>query len=113
MAQKVLDLLCDEVAGCKTAAFVDLSTRMVLVTNGTNTESQDTLNEMCQEAELMLVGGDTAMVATSGHMRLYLRDDAEPNDALCCVCETDTNFPELIAKAKACLSEISNVSGND
>ncbi|MEM6407972.1 MAG: hypothetical protein AAF700_06085 [Pseudomonadota bacterium] len=113
MAQKVLDLLCEEVTGCKTAAFVDLSTRMVLVTNGANTESQDTLNAMCQEAELMLVGGDTAMVATNGHMRLYLRGEREPNDALCCVCAMDTNFSELIAKAKSSLSEISGDAGND
>ncbi|MEM7470511.1 MAG: hypothetical protein AAF340_04105 [Pseudomonadota bacterium] len=112
MAQKVLDLLCEQVAGCETAAFVDLTTRMVLVTNGDNTQSQDTLNAMCQEAELMLVGGDTAMVATSGQMRLYLRGEAEPNDALCCVCAMDTNFAELIAKAKDSLNEISSGVAN-
>jgi len=50
MVQDALDRVCNGTEGCESLAFVDLSTRMVLVSNADTPESQDTLNLLCAEA---------------------------------------------------------------
>lgn len=113
MAQQVLDSLCEQIEGCETLAFVDLSTRMVLITNSQTPESQDTLNAMCQDAALVLKNGQTAMTGSAGRLQVFLRAEQVPNDALCCVCTTGTDMAALLSAAKTCLSEISDGGSSD
>ncbi|MEL6410773.1 MAG: hypothetical protein AAGK67_12520 [Pseudomonadota bacterium] len=107
MGQQTLDELCEKIAGCETLAFIDVSTRMVLLKNAASPESQDFLNAMCREASFLLEGGTTAMVTTKDRLKLFLRSEIEPTDVLCCICAVDTEIKELIPAAKDCLSAIS------
>ena len=107
MVQDALNAVCDDIEGCESLAFVDLSTRMVLVSNASTPESQDTLNMLCAEAALLLETGQIAMAASSDHVHLFMRSPTEPSDALCCICAPGTNFSALVPAAQACLSTIS------
>jgi hypothetical protein len=110
MVQNALDAACAENEGCETLAFIDLSTRMALVTNSDTPESQDTLNTLCAEAALMLLSGDVALVGTKNRLHLFLRSDTDRSDALCCICSPSTDVAKLIPTAQACLSKISGAA---
>lgn len=107
MVQDALNAVCEDIDGCESIAFVDLSTRMVLVSNASTPESQDTLNMLCTEAVMLLDTGQVAMAAGSDQLHLFLRSSAEPADALCCICTPDTDFRALVPAAQACLASIS------
>ena len=107
MVQDALNALCEQFDGCETLAFADLSTHMVLVTNSQTPESQDTLNAICQEAGLLLQDGDSAMSGTAQQIRLFVKAQDEPSDALCCVCKPDTDFAVLFPALQSCLDDIS------
>lgn len=106
MAQNPLDQLCDDIAGCETLAFFDLSTRTVLLKNTSSTETQDTLNALCGTAALMLEDGATGMVATPEGLTVFLRSASMPSDVLCCVCATDTDIDHVLAAGQTCLDEL-------
>ena len=108
MVQEALNALCDKFDGCETLAYADLSTRMVLVTNSKTPESQDTLNALCQEADLLLKSGDCAISGSAGQMHLFVRATKEPSDALCCKCTAGTDFAGLIPALQSCLDSISD-----
>ena len=110
MVQDALDKVCNDTQGCESLAFVDLSTRMVLVTNADTPESQDTLNLLCAEAALLLDEGQIAMAATADHVHVFLRSAADQSDALCCICAPGTNFTTFVPAAQACLTAISGDS---
>lgn len=113
MVQKALDLLCDQFKGCETLAFVDLSTHMVLVANSTSPESQDTLNTMCRDAGAMLKSGNSALAGSDKRLLLFLRAEAEPSDALFCVCDLNTDLDEFMPSAQECLNSLSNGGAAD
>lgn len=106
MVQNALNALCDQFDGCETLAYADLSTRMVLVTNTKTPESQDTLNALCQEANLLLEKGNCAMSGTVGQLHLFVRATNEPSDALCCICSGEADVAELIPALQSCLDTI-------
>ncbi len=110
MVQDALDKVCNGTEGCESLAFVDLSTRMVLVANADTPESQDTLNLLCAEAAVLLNEGQIAMAATAEHVHVFLRSAADPSDALCCICAPGTDFAAFVPVAQACLAEISGDS---
>jgi len=108
MVQDALNALCDDFNGCETLAYADLSSRMVLVTNTKTPESQDTLNILCQEANLLLEHGNSAMSGTAGQMHVFIRSEDEPSDALCCICTMDVDFARLLPAMQVCLATISD-----
>lgn len=113
MVKAALDAICGHFDECETLAFVDLSTQMVLVSNTTTPESQDTLNALCAEAGLALQSGDQAMVCTSQQFRLFVRSPSEPSDALCCICSLRADVSKLLPAMQACLNEITDGDSKD
>jgi len=107
MVQDALDRVCNGTDGCESLAFVDLTTRMVLVSNADTPESQDTLNLLCAEAAVLLDEGQIAMAATADRVHVFLRSPADPSDALCCICAPATDFAAFVPAAQACLAAIS------
>ncbi len=106
MAQNLLDQLCDKIAGCETLAFFDLSTRMVLLKNSGTPQSQDALNTMCKEAEVVLEDGAVSLLGSDTQFTIYLRSDKVPTDVLCCVCALDTDVEDVLTLGQTCLEEI-------
>ncbi|MFP7675474.1 hypothetical protein ACG74X_19160 [Marivita sp. S0852] len=108
MVRQALDAVCETFEGCETLAYADLSTQLVLATNGNNTQAQDGLNALCEEAALMLDGGHIGIVGTQTGFRLFLRDFDEPNDGLICLCTLQTDMDGLLPAARKCLSQIAS-----
>lgn len=106
MAQNPLDQMCDAIAGCETLAFLDLSTRMVLLKNSATPASQDMLNAICAEAEQVLKSGAVGLVASRERLTIFLRSATMPSDALCCVCAIGTDVEAVLSMGQSCLAEI-------
>lgn len=117
MASDELDALNGKFPGCETLAFADLATKMVLVTNSSNTRSREALDRLCAEAALTLGSpaapplGDstcnTALTASRDAISIFLRADHEPSDVLCCVCSPGLDVQAFLAAAGPCLQRIS------
>ena len=103
---------------CKTIAFADLSTRMILVTDTASNLPREALDALCGQAALALgtkgkvaLGEQpcqTALVANKSSVRVFLRAPDEPNDVLCCVCTPNVDVDSFVTSASECLNRISN-----
>lgn len=118
-----LDGLRHEVPGCEALAFADLSTGLVLCSSSGQKRPQEWFDHLCQTA-MDLLDGDFARQASvmlcvdrasemrqaiqivHRELRLFLRSEVAPNEALCCVCETDVAVDDLAARARALLRDI-------
>jgi hypothetical protein len=107
MVQDALNAVCARVEGCETVAFVDLSTRMSLLTNDTTPESQDTLAVLTAEGVLGLQTGDTAMVGHPLRIHLFVKSTSEPTDALCCIVKLGTDIGHALKELRACIAKLS------
>jgi len=112
-----LDKLLEGNEGCRTVAFADLSTRMILVTDTWSNLPREVLDRVCAQAAILLgVDGKAtlgdmpaklALAADQSSVHLFIRAEDEPNDVLCCVCNVDVNVNELMVRAQDCLQRIS------
>lgn len=115
-----LDALRDRFEGCRTIAFADLSTQMILVTDSSSTLPRETLDALCAQAALMLGANgkvflgshqsSAAALANNSGLRVFVRAGQEPNDVLCCICEPTVDAGAFLADARASIDRIS--SGN-
>lgn len=117
MVADELDALKGRFPACETLAFADLATSMVLVTNRDTPHERFALDQLCAEGSLLLAASDaprlgagaarSAVVSAQDQFRLFLRANAEPNDALCCICRSDLDLETFMSEASACLQRIS------
>ena len=115
-----------EVPGCESVAFADLSSGLVLCASSEGKKPQEWFDQMCAAAQEMLDGAlarETSALASrsatpgaqqaihiaDGELRLFLRSETAPNEALCCVCITEVSVDLLIQRAVALLHEISTI----
>lgn len=106
MVQANLNALYDNFESCKTLAYADLSTTLVLATNETADIDRDTLNALCAEAKLVLANGHVSVIASTTEVRLFLKDPTEQNDALICLCTLQADIAQFLLTARRCLAEI-------
>ena len=110
MVAEKLTELCDTVDGCDTAAFADISTKMVLVSVPETELTRDAWNEICLEAALTMEVGRASMkvgyLATEEQTKVFIRSQEEPNDLLICLCKPTVDLGALIASADTCLADI-------
>ena len=112
-----LDALRDRFDGCKTIAFADLSTQMILVTDSGSNLPRETLDNLCAQAAQMLgtngrlfLGNkesSAAALANNEGLRVFVRANQEPNDVLCCICEPTVDAGAFLADARASIDRIS------
>lgn len=116
MAAEQLDSLQSRFTECRIVAFADISTRMILVTNTGAQADRMALDNLCSEAS-MLLNFDTGSSGESKALNLairrtqretvvFLRSDAEPNDALISVCAPTVDIGKFIPEALVCLGKI-------
>ena len=118
MVVDALDDLKQSDPSCQMLAFADLSTQMILVTDSSASHPREQLDALCTEAATLLGGRkkpilgteptNTAIWSTQSSVRVFLRAAGEPDDVLCCVCAPDVNVDKFVARASACLAQISN-----
>jgi hypothetical protein len=103
-------------------AFADLSSSMILMTQGKAELTQEHLDRLCQQAKAALddpLAGlalqafgepNTAIVMGQAGLRVFLRSESEPADALCCICDPGIDLSAFVASARETLEEISGGS---
>jgi hypothetical protein len=100
-------------------AFADLSSRMILASQGRDDVTQEYLDRLCQQARsafddpLLALAVEAfgepygALVLGEGDLRVFLRSESEPADAMCCICDPRVDLPEFLARVRETLAGIS------
>ncbi|MBN8629750.1 MAG: hypothetical protein J0L76_02710 [Rhodobacterales bacterium] len=101
-------------------AFTDLSSRMILSSAGTLSTTQEHLDRLCDQARASF---DDPLFALSveafgephgsvimgrDSIRVFLRSDTEPADALCCICDPGIDLGAFVAKIRGTLESITH-----
>ncbi len=101
-------------------AFADLSSRMILTSAGPMSTTQEHLDRLCNQARTCFddpmfslsveAFGEphAAMVMGPSGLRLFLRSESEPADALCCICDPGIDLPAFVAKIRETLDGITD-----
>jgi hypothetical protein len=99
-------------------AFADLSSRMILASSGKLSINQEYLDRLCDQARssfddpLFALSVEAfgephgAIVMGSDSVRLFLRSEAEPADAMCCVCDHSIDLAAFVTKIRETLDSI-------
>ena len=116
-------------AGCSLAAFGDLRTRLVLRVSADGDWPQERLDTLCVEAAESFRTADGIALRDAGlsdpenkvreavilgvqEIRVYVRSDIDPNDMICCVCQSAQDVPKLTAASPAvCPAPDSRLTG--
>lgn len=112
MASSQLDQLVAAHPSCRIAAHADLGTRVIHAAAGAESGKKEVLSRLCAEARLILgpthrppIGAhpcDLVMTAGDTETRIFFRSQVAPEQALICVCETDTDFDAFLPMARMC-----------
>ena len=101
-------------------AFADLSSRMILTSSGSLSTTQEFLDRLCDQARASfddpLFGlsveafGEPrgSVVMGPEALRVFLRSDTEPADALCCICDHGIDLPAFVTKLRDTLESITH-----
>ena len=101
-------------------AFADLSSRMILASAGPMSVTQEHLDRLCNAARTsfddplfsLSVGAfgepHCAVVMGPDSVRLFLRSDTEPADALCCICDPGIDLAAFVSKIRETLESITH-----
>lgn len=99
-------------------AFADLSSRMILSSSGTLSTTQEYLDQLCEQARVSFddplfslsveAFGEPngAVVMGPDNIRVFLRSEFEPADALCCICDHSIDLPAFVTKIREALESI-------
>ena len=101
-------------------AFADLSSRMILSSSGSLSTTQEYLDKLCDQARssfddpLFSLSVEAfgephaAIVMGPEALRVFLRSDTEPADAICCVCDHAIDLPAFVTKIRDTLESITH-----
>jgi len=111
-----INKLREKFDGCALVAFADISSKMVLLKSSVKKIPQENLDYLCAEAAAMFNGAAaqlnkhaapiTAIVADGDKSNIYLRNKAESDDVLCCVCGPDVDLTAFLASARSHMIQI-------
>lgn len=103
----------------RTVAFADLSSSTVLASQGRANVTQEQLDILCRQARKSfddpLFGlsvqafGEphSAVLMGPDSLRVFLRSEDDPADALCCLCDHGIDLAAFVAKLRETLQQIS------
>ncbi len=103
----------------RVVAFADLSASMILASMGKEDITQEHLDQLCQQARASFddplfslsveAFGEphTAVVMGPESLRVYLRSESEPADAMCCICDHGIDLAGFVTKIRETLDKIS------
>lgn len=101
-------------------AFADLSSRMILASAGPMVMTQEHLDRLCDQARAsfddpmfsLCVGAfgepHAAVLLGPANLRLFLRSDVEPADAMCCICDPAIDLAAFVTKIRETLESITH-----
>ena len=100
-------------------AFADLSSSTVLASQGRASITQEQLDRLCREARASFddplfalsvqAFGEphSAVLMGRDNVRVFMRSEADPADALCCLCDRSIDLAGFVAKLRQTLDQIS------
>lgn len=103
----------------RVVAFADLSSSMILASQGADDITQEHLDQLCRQARVAFddplfalsveAFGEPhgALVVGEDSVRIFLRSESEPADALCCICEHGIELTGFVSKIRETLDGIS------
>ena len=111
------------VPNCHVAAFVDLSSQMVLAFDARSKQPQERLDsiaaraaEVLGEADVLIsettpdvpntAAPDYALALSPTNLEVYLRSTLQPDEALGLICALDVAFEDLLIRGEAALRAI-------
>jgi hypothetical protein len=101
-------------------AFADLSSRMILSSAGPLSMTQEHLDRLCDQARATFddplfslsveAFGEPhgSVILGLDSVRLFLRSDSEPADALCCICDHGIDLAAFVPKIRETLESITH-----
>lgn len=101
-------------------AFADLSSRMILSSQGSLRMTQEHLNGLCNQARtsfddpLFALSVEAfgephgAIVIGPDSVRVFLRSEDEPADALCCICDHGIDLGAFVTTIRETLESITH-----
>jgi hypothetical protein len=102
----------------RVVAFADLSSSMILASQGPKSVTQEHLERLCKQARssfddplfsltLEAFGEpQVALMLGEDDVRLFMRSETEPADALCCICDHGIDLSGFVEKARETLDSI-------
>jgi hypothetical protein len=103
----------------RVVAFADLSSNMILASQGQQMVTQEHLERLCKEARssfddplfsltLEAFGEPRAAILLGEtEVKVFLRSETEPADALCCICQHGIDLGGFVEKLRETLDSIS------
>lgn len=100
-------------------AFADLSSNMILASQGPQIVTQEHLERLCKQARssfddplfsltLEAFGEPhSAVLLGQDDVKVFLRSETEPADALCCVCDHGIDLAAFVEQLRETLESIS------
>jgi hypothetical protein len=104
----------------RVVAFADLSAVMILASQGKEDVTQEHLDQLCQQARTSFddplfslsveAFGEphSAVVMGADGLRVFLRSESEPADALCCICDHGIDLAGFVTKIRETLESITS-----
>jgi len=101
-------------------AFADLAASMILVSQGKDDFTQEALDRLVLQARASFddplfslsveAFGEphSAVVMETDGIRVFLRSETEPADALCCICDHSIDLAAFLARIRETLDQISS-----
>ncbi|MBA3909785.1 MAG: hypothetical protein C0524_07815 [Rhodobacter sp.] len=102
----------------RAVAFADLSSSMILASQGRDDVTQEILDRLCKQARASFddplfslsveAFGEPhgAIVMGLESVRVFLRSESEPADALCCICDHGIDLAGFVARIRETLEHI-------
>ncbi|MCX7287188.1 MAG: hypothetical protein NTW20_06405 [Rhodobacterales bacterium] len=99
----------------RVVAFADLSSSMILASKGAEDVTQEHLDLLCRQARasfddpLFSLSVDAfgephgAIVLGEDSLRVFLRSETEPADAICCICDHSIDLAAFVARIRETL----------
>lgn len=103
----------------RVVAFADLSSNMILASQGQKMVTQEYLERLCKEARssfddplfsltLEAFGEPRAAILLGDtELKVFMRSETEPADALCCICQNGIDLGGFVEKLRETLDSIS------
>ena len=112
MTPSALHTFRNSLTDCDVAAYVDLGSRTVLSSDGALNYAQEYLDALCASAADLFATApsdesglvENVLFFSPTGSRFFVRNPAEPNEALCCICAPDADVDQLIEAARTALA---------
>ncbi len=114
-----LGLLIKAHPQARLVAFADLSSSMILASQGSRSITQEHLDRLCKQARasfddpLFALAMEAfsepqaALMLGDGGVHVFMRSESEPADALCCICDHGIDLASFVEAVRETLAGIS------